>query len=209
MSSLSDAPGGASPRRLLALRALDEAFALTDPASFPRTRAAFMERLDAGRRRIGAAIADLGKLAQEVGAELDKTRSLLKSLAGKPGAPRAALDDVRTQLAYLAPPDLLLSAPRERLAHLPRYLRAIQVRLDRLPNGPQKDQAKAAQVLPFWNDFLKHKDGLRARGVPPEDLDAFRWLVEELRVSVFAPELRTPVPVSPQRLTEQWKALAG
>jgi ATP-dependent helicase HrpA len=116
---------------------------------------------------------------------------------------------VRAQLAHLAPPGLLLRAPRERLAQLPRYLRAIQIRLNRLPNGPQKDQAKAQQVLPFWNDWLSNHERLRARGVPAEDLEAFRWLVEEYRVSIFAPELRTAVPVSPQRLSEQWKALAS
>ena len=206
MSALTDTTG--APRRKLALRALDEAFLLGGTA-FPRTRAAFTERLEAGRRRLPVVIKELGALAQEIGAELDKTRSILRALAGKPGAPRAALDDVHTQLAHLAPSDLLSREPRERLAHLPRYLRAIQVRLDRLPNGPQKDQAKAAQVLPFWNDWLKHHEGLRARGAPAEDLEAFRWLVEEYRVSIFAPELRAAVPVSTQRLAEQWKALAG
>src|SRR4029079_6141426 len=118
------------------------------------------------------------------------TRGALRTLTGKPGAPRAALDDMRMQLTYLAPPGLLLRAPRERLAHLPRYLRAIQIRLERLPNGPQKDQAKAEQVLPFWNDCLLQHESLRARGVPAEDLEALRWLVEEYRVSIFAPELR-------------------
>jgi ATP-dependent helicase HrpA len=49
---------------------------------------------------------------------------------------------------------------------------------------------------------------MRARGVPAEDLEAFRWLVEEYRVSVFAPEIRAAVPVSPQRLTEVWKGLS-
>jgi ATP-dependent helicase HrpA len=83
------------------------------------------------------------------------------------------------------------------------------VRRDRLPNGPQKDQAKAAQVLPFWQDWLKHHERLRARGVPPEELDAFRWTIEELRVSVFAPEVKAAVPVSSQRLAEQWKRLSG
>jgi ATP-dependent helicase HrpA len=207
MSSLAD--GKEPPRRTLALRALDEAFQLGDPAAYPRTKAAFNQRLDAGKKRLSSILADLGKLAQEVAVELDKTRAQLRALAGKPGAPRASLDDVKSQLDALAPPDLLRSAPRDRLAHLPRYLRAAQVRLERLPNGPQKDQTKAAQVLPFWSDWLKHKDGLAARGVPAEDLEAFRWLIEELRVSVFAPELKTPVPVSPQRLTEQWKALVG
>jgi ATP-dependent helicase HrpA len=208
MSSLADLAGSA-PRRQLVLRALDEAFLLDDPASFPRTRKEFVERLEAGQKRLPAALAELGKLAQEIGGELDKTRAELRALAGKPGAPRAALDDVRVQLEHLVPPGLLQRAPRERLAHLPRFLRAIRVRLERLPNGPQKDQAKAAQVLPFWNDWLKHHAGLRARGVPTEDLESFRWLLEEYRVSLFAPEVRTSVAVSAQRLTEQWKALLG
>ena len=208
MSSLADL-AGAAPRRQLVLRALDEAFLLDDPASFPRTRQEFVARLEAGQKRLPAAIAELGKLALEIGSELDKTRAELRALNGKPGAPRLALDDVRVQLEHLVPPGLLQRAPRERLAHLPRFLRAIRVRLERLPNGPQKDQAKAAQVLPFWNDWLKYHAGLRARGVPSEDLESFRWLVEEYRVSLFAPEVRTSVAVSAQRLTEQWKALKG
>jgi ATP-dependent helicase HrpA len=208
MSALADAAGPA-PRRQIALRAVDEAFQLGEPASFPRTRKAFAERLEAGRRSFPATIAALGKIAQEIGVELDRTRAELRALTGKPGAPRDSLDDVRTQLTHLVSAGLLLRAPRERLAHVPRYLRAIQMRLSRLPNGPQKDQAKAQQVMPFWRDWLAHHEGLRARGVPEEDVEAFRWLVEEYRVSIFAPELRAAVPVSPQRLAEQWKALTS
>jgi ATP-dependent helicase HrpA len=151
----------------------------------------------------------LGALARDIGVELDRAQSMLRSMTGKPGAPRPALDDVRTQIAYLLPVGLFARTPLDRLAHLPRYLRAIQVRLERLPNGPQKDQAKAAQVLPFWQDWLKHHEGLRARGVPAEELASFRWLIEELRVSLFAPELKAAVPVSPQRLAEQWRRLMG
>ena len=69
--------------------------------------------------------------------------------------------------------------------------------------------AKAAQVLPFWQDWLKHHERLRARGVPHDELDAFRWTIEELRVSLFAPEVKAAVPVSSQRLAEQWKRLNG
>jgi ATP-dependent helicase HrpA len=208
MSCLADAVGGA-PRRQIALRALDDAFMLADASRFPRTRAAFGERLDAGRRRLPDELADLARLAVEIGAELDKTRAALRGLDGKPGAPRASLDDMRTQLTHLVPHGLFAHATKDRLAHLPRYLRAVQVRLTRLPNGPQKDQAKAAQVLPFWNDWLAHGDRLRARGVAAEDLEAFRWLIEELRVSLFAPELKAAVTVSPQRLAEHWAALRG
>jgi ATP-dependent helicase HrpA len=211
MSGLGDhiAPNKTGARRQVALRAVEEAFLLADAAAFPRARAAFVERLTAGKGRLSSALSRLGALAQEIAAELDKANSMLRALAGKPGAPRSALDDVRAQIAYLLPSGLFLTAQLERLAHLARYLRAIQVRLERLPNGPQKDQAKAAQVLPFWQSYLAQHEGLRARGVPAEELLEFRWLVEELRVSLFAPEVKAAVPVSPQRLAEQWKRLVG
>ena len=201
------ASGLSGLRAQLAARALDEAFLLGDPASHPRTRAAFNERLEAGRRRLQSALPQLGQLAQEIGAELDRVQAALRSLAGQPGAPKAALDEVREQLAHLLPPGLFIATPMESLAHVPRYLRAVRTRLDRMPNGPQKDLAKAQQVLPFWSDYLKHREGLRTRGVPAEELEAFRWMIEELRVSIFAPELKTAVPVSTQRLAEQWKRI--
>ena len=199
--------GSATLRRQIAARALDEAFGLRAPSSLPRSRAVFNERLDAGRRRLPAILGSLGKLAQEIGAELDRTEAALRATAGAPGAPRSAIDDMRTQLAHLLPPGLLLREPLDRLAHLPRYLRAVRVRLERLPNGPQKDQSKAQQVLPAFSDYLRQRDALASRGVPAEDLEAFRWLLEELRVSLFAPELKTPIPVSPQRVAEQWADL--
>jgi len=102
---------------------------------------------------------------------------------------------------------LLCAAPRDRLAEVPRYLRAMKLRLERLPNGPQKDQSKAEQVLPFWREWLRDRAELGARGVPAADLEAYRWLLEELRVQVFAPELKAKVPVSPERLRERMAAL--
>ncbi|XYH95086.1 ATP-dependent RNA helicase HrpA [Sorangium sp. So ce1128] len=203
------APGEPGLARQIALRALDEAFQLGDPAAFPRTRAAFQARLDDGRRSLQGVLNRLAGLARDIGVELDRVQAMLRSMTGKPGAARPALDDVRTQVELLLPVGLFSRAPVDRLAHLPRYLRAAQIRLERLPNGPQKDQAKAAQVLPFWQDYLKHHQGLRDKGVPAEDLESFRWLIEELRVSLFAPELKAAVPVSTQRLSEQWKRMMG
>ncbi|WP_437935344.1 ATP-dependent RNA helicase HrpA [Sorangium sp. So ce341] len=203
------APGEPGLARQIALRALDEAFQLGDPAAFPRTRAAFQARLDEGRRSLQGVLGRLSGMAREIGVELDRVQSMLRSMTGKPGSPRQALDDVRTQVDFLLPVGLFARAPLDRLAHLPRYLRAVQIRLERLPNGPQKDQAKAAQVLPFWQDYLKHQQALLNKGVPAEELESFRWLIEELRVSLFAPELKAAVPVSTQRLSEQWKRLLG
>src|SRR5690606_37434977 len=103
------------PRRQVVLRALDAAFQLTTPAEFPRSKAAFDERLAAGRGTLPAVLAQLGRTALELGAELDKVRGALKLLAGKPGPLRAAVDDLQSQLAHLAPPDLMRTVPDARL----------------------------------------------------------------------------------------------
>ncbi|HEX3478163.1 MAG TPA: ATP-dependent RNA helicase HrpA [Kofleriaceae bacterium] len=194
--------------RQIVLRALDEAFQLGAPDAVPRTRAAFHHRLAEGRDAVQLALAELGLLAAELTAELAKVRAALRLLAGKPGIPRAVFDDVDGQLAHLVPPDAMTRMPRARLGQLARYLRAIQVRLQRQSHDPQKDQQKAAQVVPLWQGYLRKRDELRARGQPPGEFDEFGWLVEELRVAVFAPELKAAVAVSPQRLTEVWARLS-
>jgi ATP-dependent helicase HrpA len=88
---------------------------------------------------------------------------------------------------------------------VPRYLKGIQVRLQRLPNDPAKDVQKATQVRPFWDTFLARQISLRA--TDPEGAEEFRWLLEELRISVFAPELKTAVPVSTKRVEDVWRSL--
>jgi ATP-dependent helicase HrpA len=194
-----------TPRRQIVLRALDEAFQLDD---VPRTRAAFTSRLAAGRDALPAILVQLGRLALELGAELDKVRLQVKALARQPGPlPRAVLDDVTSQLAHLAPPDVMRTTPPGRIAHLLRYLRALQIRLQRQAHDPQKDAQKAAQVVPLWQRYAAQRDALLARGRPAADLDDLGWLLEELRVQTFAPELKTAVPVSAQRINDLWARL--
>ena len=69
------------------------------------------------------------------------------------------------------------------------------------------DQQKAAQVTPFWQRYLIERAALRAKGRPHRELDELGWLIEELRVQTFAPELKTAVPISAQRLQELWATL--
>ncbi len=195
------------PRRQVVLRALDTAFGLTTADEFPRSKAAFGERLVEGRSQLPEALAQLGRTAVELSSELDKVRVALKPLAGKPGLLRAVYDDVQSQLHHLAPPELMLVTPAGRFGHLVRYLRAIQVRLQRLPNDPPKDQQKAAQVTPFWQRYQTEREELRAQGRPLTELDELGWLIEELRVQTFAPELKTAVPISTKRLQDIWATL--
>jgi ATP-dependent helicase HrpA len=204
---LAVAGAALSPRRQIVLRALDEAFRLAEPDAVPRTRAAFAARLAEGKDALPAVLAQLGLVAIELHTELEKVRAALKPLASKPGLPRAVYDDVQSQLAHLVPPELLHSTPLARLGHIARYLRAIQIRLQRQSHDPQKDQQKAAQVVPIWQRYLARREELRGKGrslAELVELDDFAWLIEELRVQTFAPELKTAVPVSPQRLADVW-----
>lgn len=198
---------GVPIRTQIALRAFDEAFGLTDPGVFPRSRKDYLARIETGKIELGHRLTLLSKVAEEIGAELGRVETTLRSLTGKPGAPRTALAEIRLQIDHLTPPGFISKERMERLAHVPRYLRAISVRLERMPNGPQKDQSKAEQVVPLWNSWREQREKLLSRGVTAEELEAFRWLVEELRVSLFAPELKAAVPVSPQKLAEMWKSL--
>ena len=197
-----------TPRRQVVLRALDEAFRLADPEAFPRSRPAFTERLAAGRGELPEALGELARVAVELSAELDKVRAQVKPLAGKPGILRAAFEDVQSQLVHLAPPDLMRTAPAARLGHIIRYLKAIQIRLQRQGHDPAKDQQKATQVTPYWQHYLTKRDQLQAQGRQLAELAEFGWLIEEFRVQTFAPELKTAVPVSPQRLQDVWAKLA-
>jgi ATP-dependent helicase HrpA len=194
-----------TPRRQIVLRALDEAFRLED---VPRSKAAFTERLAAGRSELDGALAELSQVAVDPGAELGNVRAALKPIAGKAGILRTAYDDIQSQLEHLISPELMRVTSHGRLGHIVRYLRALQIRLQRLSNDPAKDQQKAAQVAPFWQSFTKKRDELHAKGYLVAEIEEFGWLLEEFRVQTFAPELKTAVPVSAQRLQDQWTRFA-
>ncbi|MDE3073311.1 MAG: ATP-dependent RNA helicase HrpA [Pseudomonadota bacterium] len=119
------------------------------------------------------------------------------------GFARASYDDLREQLDALLTPGFLRELPPARLAQLPRYLKAMRLRGERLRQDPAKDQQRMLQVLPYWREYLKH----RAAG--SAGLDELRWLIEEWRVSLFAQELRTAEPVSAKRLARALATLAA
>ena len=93
------------------------------------------------------------------------------------------------------------------MAHLPRYLKAVVMRLDKLRADPTRDAQRLAEVRPVEQRYTRHL--AERKGVPDARLDEFRWLIEELRVSLFAQELRTPQPVSVKRLEKVWAQLAS
>ncbi|MHC1479689.1 ATP-dependent RNA helicase HrpA [Frateuria aurantia] len=117
------------------------------------------------------------------------------------GFARASYADLNEQAAHLLTPGFLRELPRDRLAHYPRYLKAMLLRAQRLRQDPGRDGPRMLQVTPYWRDYLKRL----ASG--DDRLDELRWLIEEWRVSLFAQELKTAEPVSAKRLAKAQEAL--
>jgi ATP-dependent helicase HrpA len=117
--------------------------------------------------------------------------------------------EVAQELEKLIPKDFILAYSLDRHVHIPRYLEALKLRLERGRYDPAKDQVKAERVSPFARalECLQEKFAGNPSPEIRAALDEFRWMLEELKVSVFAPELKTAYPVSAKRLTAKLKAL--
>ena len=117
-----------------------------------------------------------------------------------------AVNDMQGQLHDLVYDGFLDDLEPGRLQHYPRYLEALRLRLERLSLDPRQDQARAAEVYPWWN---KYQDWLEQGHEYTSEIDAFRWLLEEYRVSQFAQQLGTREKVSPKRLGSAWKKVVS
>ena len=175
--------------------ALDRAF-LTEP--LPTDETAFKTRIDEGRSRLTLIANEVARLA---GTVLTEYAAAARKLKDTKNAPEAT-QDVQQQLQRLMPKTFIAQAPWTQLAHFPRYLKAITLRLDKYRADPARDTAKLAELKPleqrYWRLVAERKGQQDAR------MQEFRWLLEELRVGFFAQELRTPQPVSTKRLEKVW-----
>jgi ATP-dependent helicase HrpA len=178
--------------------AIERAF-LAEP--LPTDAAQFERRLADGRGRL-TLIAN--EIARSAGAVLTEHAAAVRKLKDA-RAPKETADDVTAQLTRLVPKRFLVQTPWAALAHLPRYLKGIVMRLDKLRADPARDAQRLAELRPLEQRWLRMLAD--RKGVADARLEEFRWLLEELRVSLFAQELRTPQPVSVKRLEKAWDQL--
>ncbi|MDZ7697476.1 MAG: DUF3418 domain-containing protein [Deltaproteobacteria bacterium] len=169
-----------------------------------RSREAFSEVQKKVRPELSAAIQDLGARVVEVVRAYHQTRTFLYTTetASTGKTARALCQALREDLADLVPSDFPVRYTRERLGHLPRYLKAMVLRAERGTNDPAKDAKKAEELLEFQEDLKTLKEGLSPDSTTEkrQAVADFRWMVEEFKVSLFAQELKTPYPVSQKRL---------
>jgi len=172
---------------------------MQDP--LPRNAEEFNARKDEGKARLNLLVNEIARL---VGQVLAEHHALPKKLQGIKAHAQAATD-IQSQLQALIGKRFVVETDYAQLAHFPRYLKAINVRIDKLRADPVRDQ----RLMVEWNQvalpWQRAQKGGGGRADPK--MIEFRWLLEELRVSLFAQELRTPMPVSVKRLQKVWESM--
>ncbi len=178
--------------------AMERAF-LQEP--LPQDEAQFKQRVQDGRGRLTLIANEVARLAGVILTEYAAAQRKIKDTKNAP----EATQDAGKQLQTLMPKDFITQAPWAQLQHFARYLKAITVRLDKVRADPARDAAKCKELQPleqrYWRLVAERKGQQDAR------MQEYRWMLQELRVSFFAQELRTPYPVSSKRLDKIWAQL--
>ncbi|WP_402719169.1 ATP-dependent RNA helicase HrpA [Janthinobacterium rivuli] len=179
-------------------KALDIA-CLQDP--LPLDAASFAKRQAEGKSRLVLLVNEIARLLSQVLTEFHGLPKRLQNI------PAAAATDIQSQLQGLVHKRFLTENEYTQLAHFPRYLKAINVRLEKLRADPARDTKLMAEWQSAAAPYLRQaKDRQAGKNTDPKLVD-FRWMLEELRVSLFAQELRTPMPVSAKRLQKVWESM--
>ena len=176
----------------------DRAFIGED--ELPRNEKAFKEQIKRARSRLPAVKEALSRYLQE-------TAAAYAELNGKLGKhPLTHL--MRQRLQTLLAAGFATRTPWAQWPRLPIYLKAMTLRLEKYSSNPARDAAREADIQELEQMWQEKTDSLVKQGLPvSDDLAAFKWMIEELRVSLFAQELKTPYPVSVKRLLKEWEKI--
>lgn len=183
----------------LAERAFAECFLSGDEA-LPRSTEEFESLLNRRRGEFGALVDRLATHVIDILRDVRAVREKLNSLSGP--ALKAVVDDATLQLTSLVPAGFPMDVPALLWPHLPRFLKALTRRLDKVAGNLKRDTELVNRVAPFVKALQQLDAAGHAHASRPE-FDRLQWMIEELRVSLFAQDLRTAVSVSEKRLADQ------
>ncbi|WPC03970.1 ATP-dependent RNA helicase HrpA [Pseudomonas benzenivorans] len=184
-----------------------DACILEGEASLPRDGAALAALAERKRGDWTAHAERLARLALEV---LKLWHGLQKRFKGKIDLAQAmALNDIKQQLANLVYPGFVRETPGEWLKELPRYLKAIEQRLDKVGSQVQRDRVWTGELTACWEQYQARLAKHGQEGKRDPNLQLYRWMLEEYRVSLFAQQLGTKMAVSDKRLSKQWGQVEG
>lgn len=183
----------------------------------PHSEKEFIAQRQRARARLPAVAEAVIRMVQNIANECQTLMGRLSATGGvggsalaKPGAGsgklKGGLDaQMHTQLHNLVYPGFLNATPWDRLQHLPRYLKGMILRLDKYPVNPERDARHGGVIAGLWNQYEQRLEKHRKAGICDPALAEFRWQIEELRISLFAQELKTTYPVSAKRLQKLWE----
>ena len=180
----------------------DRAFIGDDP--LPRSEAAFAEQVKRARTRLPAVADGAFRLLAGIAAA---HHALTHRLASMPAFSARLAAEIRKRRDRLVYRGFFHATPWVQLAELPRYLTALDHRMVKFVENPGRDARHAESVARWFERLQEREDANRKAGRVDPGLDRFRWLLEELQVSLFAQELKTPFPVSYRRLEKSWTEL--
>ena len=187
-------------REDMLLTIADRAFIGED--DLPRTNDDFMKLKARARTRLPAVTQAVARQVQAIATEY---QLLVNQQAKMPATVNRLKRDVEQQIYLLVYKGCFSQTPWEHLQHISRYLKALRLRIEKHPANPDRDGKNAASVGQIWQKWQDKVSALQqAHHDIPQALQDFRWLIEELRVSLFAQELKTPFPVSIKRLEKTW-----
>ncbi len=176
-----------------------ERTALADP--LPKNRQDFYSRLEDTKGRLSLVAQDLARTFEDLMREAVRIPKLLNGYKGQ----KELREDVEEQLGQLFPKHFLVTVPAKAFSNYPRYVAAIVMRLEKFRDSPARDAEKTSEIHQLEVPYFRRVAELRGQKEPR--LEEFFWQLQELRVSLFAQQLRTPIPVSVKRLQKIWNSI--
>ena len=184
---------------------LRRACQLDDAKQQPTDEASFNAMIAHAKTRLGLIVQEVGRLVLQILTEWQNAQKKLNGIKVHVNQYK----DISEQIAQLTQKGFIERTAYAQLSHYPRYFKAIIMRCDKLKSGIERDSQLMRDMLPLQLNWQREYNAQRAQGEHSVDvrLMEFRWLLEELRVGLFAQELRTPMPVSVKRLYKIWEAM--
>ncbi len=179
----------------------DEVF-LSEPVT---TQADFQRVLNSGKGRLARSCEKFSQLLHNI---LDEHRRISQQLKKPALSMLDTVTDIQSQLTHLLPENFISQTELQWLEHYPRYLAAINQRLDKAKNNPVRERQLRLQIAPFWQAYLQRETLHKKNHIQSAQLQQFRWMLEEFRVSLFAQALKTQFPVSEKRLKKYWNDIS-
>jgi ATP-dependent helicase HrpA len=182
-------------------KTLDEIFLYEDVLSGKE----FYARIEAGKSELVDRVQRWSDLLAKI---LDAYRAIKKMMKSPVMSQLDMVADIQQQLGSLFPKNFISQTDSEWLREYPRYLSAIKKRFEKAKTNATRDRQLRLEYSKLWDEYIKRKISLEKQHIDSQQLDHYRWMLEEYRVSLFAQELKTKFPVSEKRLKMYWNSLS-